>query len=452
MSHQGPELVRRRALYNNSVGVLLLLLSLFLPTASSASQLTSLADEPEWRTLNEYQERITFEEFARLLTRMCPSGAMQPYLDLTPSEVTVYSTPEKLNKLWTLHFATGEAKPRPRVSKEFIRRFKFDPEKGPLQGLTFCMDPGHIGGEWAYIEERKFRLKKDEPWVMEGELTTITCELIAKDLERLGANVVWTRQMGVPVTPYRPQDPIIEQAAIQRLWKRNPKEAERLFNSQKRARFQTRSKSRNLLVQKAWWTAELLFYRTSEIQHRAYKTAEFKADLNIALHYNAAPWKRGRIRLLDANKLVVYTSGSFMEEEVKYDDIKFHLFRKILEGSSDTEVAVSEKIAYWMEQDWGWGPLNYNGKDYAHSVSGNPYVWSRNLMANRSFHGPTIFVEGPYMNDKSIYPRLIAGDYEGVKEINGKLQRSIFREFSDIVVKGILDHYGLTAPDIEQSK
>jgi hypothetical protein len=75
-------------------------------------------------------------------------------------------------------------------------------------------------------------------------------------------------------------------------------------------------------------------------------------------------------------------------------------------------------------------------------VNSNPYVWSRNLVANRAFPGPVIFVEGPYMNDRAIYKRLQAGDYEGEQEIGGVRYRSLFREFAEIMHAAVLETCG----------
>ena len=40
------------------------------------------------------------------------------------------------------------------------------------------------------------------------------------------------------------------------------------------------------------------------------------------------------------------------------------------------------------------------------------------------------------------FPRLQAGDYNGLREINGKTQPSIFREYADALTKALARHYG----------
>jgi hypothetical protein len=48
----------------------------------------------------------------------------------------------------------------------------------------------------------------------------------------------------------------------------------------------------------------------------------------------------------------------------------------------------------------------------------------------------------PYvMNSTLDYPRLQAGDYDGLREINGKMVPSIFREYADALTEGLARHY-----------
>ena len=48
----------------------------------------------------------------------------------------------------------------------------------------------------------------------------------------------------------------------------------------------------------------------------------------------------------------------------------------------------------------------------------------------------------PYvMNSVIDHPRMIAGDYEGLREISGKKQPSLFREYADAMAEGLAKHY-----------
>jgi hypothetical protein len=103
---------------------------------------------------------------------------------------------------------------------------------------------------------------------------------------------------------------------------------------------------------------------------------------------------------------------------------------------------LAESIARQVVKVWNYPPESAKDNPLTMAASPmvrSPYVWSRNLLANRLFAGPVVFVEGPFMDDTHIYQRLIAGDYDGEKEIAGRKYRSIFREYAEIVVQGIID-------------
>ena len=72
-----------------------------------------------------------------------------------------------------------------------------------------------------------------------------------------------------------------------------------------------------------------------------------------------------------------------------------------------------------------------------------PSVYARDLIANRIFHGPVIYCEGPYMNARDAYYRIIAGDYLGLRAIQGQSVPSIYRQYADSVEKGVLEYFGV---------
>ena len=78
------------------------------------------------------------------------------------------------------------------------------PMKGkPLAGLRIAIDPGHIGGKWAKMEERWFQIGKGKP-VTEGDMTLRVAKLLEDRLKKLGAEVRLTRTGTSPLTKTRP--------------------------------------------------------------------------------------------------------------------------------------------------------------------------------------------------------------------------------------------------------
>jgi hypothetical protein len=45
------------------------------------------------------------------------------------------------------------------------------------------------------------------------------------------------------------------------------------------------------------------------------------------------------------------------------------------------------------------------------------------------------------MNSRDAFARIQAGDYEGTREINGIMRKSIFREYADSVTDGLAGYY-----------
>ena len=45
------------------------------------------------------------------------------------------------------------------------------------------------------------------------------------------------------------------------------------------------------------------------------------------------------------------------------------------------------------------------------------------------------------MNDRTVYERIQAGDYEGTRPVAGKERKSIFREYADGVAEGLRAYY-----------
>ena len=76
---------------------------------------------------------------------------------------------------------------------------------GILSGLKIALDPGHIGGEWAKMEERWFKIG-DTPPVEEGEMTLRVAKMLATKLRSLGGARFVRSPEEEPVTPFRPDD------------------------------------------------------------------------------------------------------------------------------------------------------------------------------------------------------------------------------------------------------
>ncbi len=402
---------------------------------SSVSAISLMEPSPDWRLLERFQKSITRAEFESTLKKIYDTRlALLEYANIDDTQFELFSDKAKSHRLWTLYFSGGDDASTKGSPTAFDKKLLAGislldrPPTKPLEGFKIALDPGHIGGEWALLEERHFTIGNHPP-VREADLTLTTAKLLEAQLQEAGANVVWAKNGIEPTTQLRPKDTNFW--AIQRVAYKN----ESLL-------LKTSISSHWLgrLNRAVDYTAGLYFYRTAEIQARAKLLEKHKPDLTLCIHFNAAPWTSRTPSLYNANKLVVFVHGSYLPEEIIFDDMKFHLLEKLLSRNHEIEIPLAEKIGDQMRAQWGWRAENYGDWNVTHSVSPNPYVWARNLLANRLFDGPVVFVEGPYMNDKVIFYRLIEGDYEGVRTIQKKEHRSIFREFAQIMFDAVLDH------------
>ncbi|MGO9244170.1 MAG: N-acetylmuramoyl-L-alanine amidase [Verrucomicrobiia bacterium] len=360
----------------------------------------------DWSALERYQQAISRTEFERLLAGVyCPSGALTNYLTFSTNSVTVFSTPERTNTLFTLRFSDK--------SSSFIPH--------PSSFRRVALDPGHIGGEWARTEERFFQRGKDRP-VQEAVLNLTAARLLKARLEAAGVEVFLTKDNFEPVTDKRPEDfraQAEQDIPLTRLDAFPPldREADRADAVRKRA--------------------EQLFYRSSEIAARARLINEqIKPDLTICMHFNAVEWDECQ-SLVDDNRLVVFVHGDYLASELKDDDQKVRLFSKLLERSHPVEQTVAEAVATAMASATKLPPVEYGPAGGAIHVGDNPYVFARNLAANRLYNGPVVFLEPYYMNNRVVYQRIQLGDYEGTRDVNGTPMKSIFREYADAVADGL---------------
>jgi N-acetylmuramoyl-L-alanine amidase len=377
--------------------------------------LSVLGEKPDWSKLAVFQNTITRADFERLLTTVFTTGgAWKGFIDTNNSRARIRTGGEP--EFFELRFATpGNAKPVPRHWKTTVALTPA-PAGKPLDGLHIAIDPGHIGGDWAKIEERWLLVSDGAP-IREGDMTLLVARLLKPQLEKLGARVSMVREKTEPVTPLRP-DSLMDIAADSADAPDSPDALRRL--------------------------AERLFYRTAEIRARAKLVNDsIKPDLVLCLHFNADPWgDSNNPTLVERTHLHLLLNGAYTDEEVALADQRFALLEKLLRRTHEEEALVGATVADVFAEKSGLPPFVYPADSpNALPVNGHPYLWARNLLANRLYDCPVIFMEPYVMNSVIDLPRLQAGDYDGLREINGVPQPSIFREYADAMAQGLDRHY-----------
>jgi len=407
---------------------LLLLSPLVLVAADNISVLGS---KPRWDVLEHYQQTITHDQFAHLINDVYGTHGFAPDLIEIKDNAARILMERAARKFFTLRFAadTHELKRVPRLwrpanSLPPARRGK------PLSDLRIALDPGHLGGKWAKMEERWFRVGDSKP-VQEGDLTLHVARLLAPRLRELGAKVSFARGTDEPTTGKRPDD--FRELARKILIK----------NGVPQPRADVLDPTDPDKEKTVRWQSEILFYRYSEIRGRgALVNFKLHSDLVLCLHFNAEGWGEPTSPILtDTNHLHLLVNGSYLAEELEFDDERFEMIRRLLSRAYDEELPLADTVALAMARETGLPPYIYPTTNSTTKVGNSGYVYARNLLATRLYRCPVLYCEPYVMNSTDVFARIQAGDYEGTRNINGVERKSIFREYADSVADGLVEYY-----------
>ena len=406
--------MKKRSSILRFIGTLLLLLG---TSSAQAALLSPLSPQPDWTTLQLYAGSISAADFAQLLQRVyVPDGSWHQWISISPTQAVI--TPHAGATPITLPLAPPGSIPKwpPRFWRARWERTPLG--RIPLAGLRIAIDPGHLGGSFAQMEARWFRIGRSRP-VEEGEMTLIVARLLKERLEAMGAEVWLTRTKNGPTTSLRPTK--LRNTAIGSLQEEGVTPTDRLVQLE----------------------SERLFYRIGEIRNRARLVNErIRPDLVICLHFNAEEWgDPAHPTLTDKNHLHLLLSGAMSGSELMHEDERYTMLVKLLGGTHTEELGASESVARSLAAATGLPPFIYHSTK-AIPASSNPYLWIRNLLANRLFECPVVYCEPYVMNSRPVFNRIQLGDYSGRRNVGGVALPSIYREYADAVAQGLADYYG----------
>ncbi|MGJ8726506.1 MAG: N-acetylmuramoyl-L-alanine amidase family protein [Roseibacillus sp.] len=363
------------------------------PVLSTGPALSNLATAPDWAEIEAFHDTLTRELFQTSLTKV---SALP---DSWQSTITIEE-----DSAWVRHHGgpdSGESK------ITFATELSPLAPLPPLNQLHIAIDPGHIGGEFALLEQRNFQPFEDDPDqipVREGELTLATAKHLKPLLEKLGAKVTLVRETNAPVTNQRPEDFL-------------PDFPDRL-------------------------TAEKVFYRTAEIRARADLVNNLiQPDLVLCLHYNADGWADPENPWASRNHFHLLMHGAYMPGEVALDDQRFEMLRHLYTQSTQRALPLAKIISDVFLRETDLVPYHYISTAPALRVDPTRPIYARNLLANRLYQAPTIFLEPYVMNHRDTYDRVQLGDYSGFREFKGQNRRSLVQEYAHTLASGIAEYF-----------
>ena len=384
------------------VGLLYLLWSLL-----AVAKLTDLADPPDWSRLDSFQKSISKQEFLRQLNEVyCPRKSWwSPWIEIEENRARIRKKAGS-DDWYDLQFLESNE-----TSNFSLSRFQ-------LSGSKILIDPGHIGGDFSEMEGRHFAIGDDEP-VKEGDLALSVALKLKSELQKKGAIVSLSREQNKPVSQKRPQDfKELAQTWFSRMeWLQKLSEEERSKRIQKRQ--------------------ELYFYRVSEIMARSEIIRKSQPDLILCIHLNAAPWPDPDNKSLVArNDYHVLVNGCFMGGEVAYDNQRFEMIWRLVNRWAGKERLIAEHMSQAFAQETGLPAFAYKGPN-ALKIGEVEGVWARNLLANRIYEAPVVFLEPYIANSEEVYQRIQMVDSDDEDINKNQKGRSIVKEYVDAVLLGL---------------
>jgi hypothetical protein len=417
-----------------------------------ASFLSALGEAPDWSRLDPLQKTISRADFLHEWTTIYYGGSSpirtSPLVEILEDRVRIVKSFKRPGEVYELFFAPESVPFPPGRTWRGIRELPPASSPGkPLDGVRIAIDPGHIGGEWARMEERWFLIPErpvpgepqadaagDPPStppsiavpaaerqaVKEGEIVLRVAQLLETELTGQGAEVTLVRRTLEPVTARRPSD-FFE---IARTAGHFPPDTDPAHN-------------RALAS-----AAEKLFYLSDEIRERGKKiNLTIKPDFVLCLHVNAEPWGNSESpAFVEANHFHMLINGTYSDPEISFDDQRFELIHRLVERIHPEEVEMATTAADVMAEATGLPPYVYPGSNASRTPT-SEFVWSRNLLATRVYDCPVLFFEPYVMNNEVTYERVQAGEYEGTREFFGKAYVNIYREYADAVAEGITTYF-----------
>jgi N-acetylmuramoyl-L-alanine amidase len=344
------------------------------PPIQSTPNLAELALPPDWSLLERFQNTLSRETFLnRLETIYTKDNPWKKWISIDEEKNTATIGD------FILNFSEKD-QPTPGAIFNWKVRQDLSPARTlPLQGLHIALDPGHIGGDFARLEGREFTWR--ETVIREGTMTLRTAELLAPLLEELGACVTLVRTKLEPVTKKRSSE----------------------------------------------FSKPRLFYRTSEIRARAELVNEtIKPDLVICLHFNGTSSRTPEL----SQHFHIILNGTYLDTELAHEDERFQMLQRLLSGTITEEIPLARQVAASFNELAPLPAYKYPASlATAQNVANHPNLWARNLLANRLYQCPVIFMEPYVMNSVPFIARF------------NKDPESIYREYARAVANGLARYY-----------
>ncbi len=346
---------------------------------------SSLFAEVDFSDFDRYQGRCTRAELEKKLGLFLQKdGGVGSYFSLTDSSLTFYNdaetNPERGVEYELKLAAQGSALTPAPLRKDLV-------------GVKIAIDPGHLGGVFANLEDRFIDIppsleRVDSIKFDEGTLCFLTGMYLKLLLEKEGAIVMMTRdQIGTGVYGDDFFDWLKKNV---HLWMGEGGSLKKLFGK---------------------------YYNPLDLRARAKKINQFAPDLSVVIHYNSQDGENNgpsNHTISPVNYNMVFVPGAFCHNELADRDSRYEFMRLLvsedLHGSLTLSQAILEKFGEHLQVP----PVSKSdGANYLNRVGIKigEGIYARNLALTRLIHGPICYGETLIQNNIDECVRLNRRDF-----------------------------------------
>lgn len=273
----------------------------------------------------------------------------------------------------------------------------------PLLGWRIAIDPGHMGGDLAQLEEKYIDMPINlEKGILknyffdEGTLALETAKKLAHELKELGAEVFLTKDYvghGVLEKEFKAWKKEDLEQAISTLISRqdNPslQEEEKLYWTTKASETEIFRSTYNFL----------------DVFERAEKINAFKPDLTLCCHYNLGGIydKQGKTPGTEDNYFLFFVPGAFKKGSTK-DEVfrnsslkspraRYEFVRLLVTDDLDQSIRLAKKAFKHTKDTLGLPPGDHWAGITPFCLKQDSGIYHRNLTLTRNVHSPILYGE-----------------------------------------------------------
>jgi len=336
----------------------------------------------------EYQSKITKDEIAFKLTQyLQKSKQLDDHILLTDEAFYLFANrkmKQSFQPEFILKLAASKCNHTPSTASK----------PTSFNGLRIAIDPGHLGGDFAVLEERYVKMfatrpaaAKENIFFKEGTLALLTALLLKEWLEADGAIVYLTKDKeGQAVY----EKSFFEWLAIEG--------------------YKHRASLRDLFSK----------YNRLDLFARANKINAFRPHLTLIIHYNAHGINRKPHTEENYptayNFNMVFIGGSFCSGELKNSSDRYEFVRLLLTDDIDQSVHLCEHVIQQLCEKLDVLPVNPPQHPISYLKLNSLYIkkgiYARNLALTRHVHGPLCYGESLCQDHEEECIRLNAKDLE----------------------------------------